>query len=227
MNVRIEESWKCMLSEEFEKPYFVQLTERVRQEYASVPCAPAPRNIFRAFDLCPFDQVKVVILGQDPYHTPGVADGLAFSTSPDAPIPPSLNNIYKEMVADLGVSYPPNGDLTHWAEQGVFLINAQLTVRMGHANSHAGIGWEIFTDKVIEILSQKKDHLVFILWGSNARRKSYLIDRNKHYIVASPHPSPLSAYRGFFGSSPFSNTNYFLINSGIKPIQWGMEPKVL
>lgn len=225
MNIQIEESWKAALKEIFEKPYFAQLTQEVRREYASVPCAPQGSNIFRAFNLCPFDKVKVVILGQDPYHTPGVADGLAFSTPPHNPIPPSLRNIYKEMAMDLQVETPSNGDLTHWAKEGVFLLNTQLTVRIGQANSHLRLGWPLFTDDVISCLSSKKEHLVFILWGSNAARKKNLIDTGKHLVLSSVHPSPLSASRGFFGSKPFSQTNYFLLTHNLQPIRWVEQQK--
>lgn len=220
MDVKIEPSWKELLKEEFDRPYFEQIVSQVKAAYRSEPVAPEAKNIFRAFDLCPFDKVKVVILGQDPYHTPGVADGLAFSTSPGSPIPPSLKNIFKELASDLKVPEPMSGDLTHWAEEGVFLLNSILTVRQGMAASHGRMGWEIFTDRVIEVLSREREHLVFILWGSKAGMKQQFIDTSKHYVIRSAHPSPLSAHNGFWKSEPFSKANFFLVQHGIQPIKW-------
>ncbi|MDO4790768.1 MAG: uracil-DNA glycosylase [Porphyromonas sp.] len=220
MDVKIESSWKEKLKGEFASPYFQQIVSQVKTAYGREPVAPAAKNIFRAFDLCPFHKVKVVILGQDPYHTPGVADGLAFSTAPGSPIPPSLKNIFKELSTDLDVPEPVSGDLTHWAEEGVFLLNSILTVRQGEAASHSKMGWEIFTDRVIEILSREREHLVFILWGSKAGMKQQFIDTSKHYVIKSAHPSPLSAHYGFWKSEPFSKANYYLIQHGIQPVKW-------
>lgn len=220
MDVKIEKSWKEILHEEFEKTYFQNLIQFVKQEYASKVVFPPGPFIFRAFDKTPFDTVKVVILGQDPYHTPGVANGMAFSVQPDKRIPPSLMNIYKELQSDLGVSVPTSGDLSQWAEQGVLLLNATLTVRKGEAGSHQKKGWEDFTDAVIKSISDKKDNIVFILWGTYAQKKGEIIDRNKHYVIQSAHPSPFSVDRGFFGSKPFSNTNLYLKEHKITPINW-------
>jgi len=218
--VKIEPSWKERLAEEFGKPYFQQLSAFVREEYQKYKIYPPGGKIFNAFDSCPFDQVKVVILGQDPYHGPNQANGLAFSVSNGVPIPPSLKNIYKELKADLGVEPPGHGNLERWAHQGVLLLNATLTVRRGAAGSHQGKGWELFTDAVLRILSERQQGLVFILWGAYAKRKGALIDRSKHYVIESAHPSPLSATSGFFGSRPFSKANAYLESKGKKPIDW-------
>ena len=220
MDVRIEESWKSRLQGEFEQDYFRQLTDFVRAEYAQTTVYPKGSNIFRAFDLCPFHQLKVVILGQDPYHEPGQAQGLAFSVPDGVKIPPSLVNIYKEIKDDVGTDIPVSGDLTRWTKQGVLLLNATLTVRAHLAGSHQRRGWEQFTDKVISIISSGKDYVVFLLWGSYAQSKAPLIDTTRHLVLKSPHPSPLSAHRGFFGNQHFSLTNHFLTQHGMTPIQW-------
>lgn len=220
MNVQIEESWKHRLAGEFGKPYFELLTAFVRQEYAATTCYPPGKLIFNAFNLCPFDAVKVVIIGQDPYHGPGQAHGLCFSVNDGVPFPPSLQNIFKEIQADTGTPVPSSGNLTRWAGQGVLLLNATLTVRAHQAGSHQRRGWEEFTDAVIKILSAEREHLVFILWGSYAQKKGAVIDRNKHLVLASAHPSPLSAYHGFFGNKHFSLTNAYLEQHGQTPIQW-------
>jgi uracil-DNA glycosylase len=213
--IRIQESWKEQLKDAFAVPGFKALTDFVREEYAKGPVYPAPKNIFRAFDLCPFDKVKVVILGQDPYHGPGQAQGLCFSVPTGFPLPPSLQNIFKELAEDLGGSPRQNGDLSDWAEQGVLLLNATLTVRAGQAGSHQGKGWEAFTDAVIQKLSQEREGLVFLLWGAYAIKKSALIDGKKHLILTAPHPSPLSAYRGFLGCKHFSKVNAYLKNEAV------------
>lgn len=219
MTVRIEPSWKAHLQDQFEQPYWQSLTAFVKDEYAAGPCCPAGKNIFRAFDLTPFDAVKVVILGQDPYHTPGAAMGFCFSV-PDGNRPqPSLQNIFQELRDDTGVERRQT-DLTDWAEQGVFLLNSVLTVRARQAGSHANKGWETFTDSAIARLSDQRDGLVFILWGSYAIAKRALIDTNKHLVITSPHPSPFSAHKGFFGSKPFSRTNDYLAAHGKAPIRW-------
>lgn len=219
--IRIEESWRRALSGEFEKEYFGILTDRVKEAYATTRVYPQGKDIFAAFDLCPFDQVKVVILGQDPYHGMGQAHGLSFSVQESVPLPPSLRNIYKELADDMEVStIPSSGDLSHWARQGVLLLNAALTVEEGRPMSHSAIGWHIFTDNVIRLISQERKHVVFVLWGSFAGSKRGLIDESKHLVLTSAHPSPLSAHRGFFGSRPFSKANYFLFANGIAPIQW-------
>ncbi|MDO5446717.1 MAG: uracil-DNA glycosylase, partial [Prevotellaceae bacterium] len=203
MDVRIEQSWKVKLDDEFNKPYFSALTAFVRQEYSSTTCYPPARLIFNAFDLCPFDKVKVVIIGQDPYHEPGQAHGLCFSVNDGVQYPPSLLNIYKEIEDDLGIRHT-SGNLTEWARQGVLLLNATLTVRAHLAGSHQRRGWETFTDAVIQKLSRERDNLVFILWGSYAQSKAVYIDATHHLVLKSPHPSPLSAHRGFFGNKHFS-----------------------
>ncbi|MCG2585186.1 uracil-DNA glycosylase [Massilia sp. TS11] len=219
MNVRIEPGWKAQLDTQFTQPYWEPLTQFVKAEYAAGLCCPPGKHIFRAFDLTPFDAVKVVILGQDPYHTPGAAMGLCFSV-PDGNRPqPSLQNIFKELQDDLGLARTRT-DLTDWAEQGVFLLNSVLTVRAGEAGSHAGRGWEQFTDSAIAALSAGREHLVFVLWGSYAIAKRKLIDSQRHLVLTSPHPSPLSAYRGFFGSKPFSRANAYLSSHGQTPVQW-------
>lgn len=205
MNVEIEPSWKEVLKEEFDKPYFKELTEFVRTEYLSKTIYPNPTNLFTAFNQTPFQDVSVVILGQDPYHGAGQAHGLSFSVQDGVRIPPSLQNIYKEIISDLGSKTDSrSGDLTRWANQGVLLLNATLTVETGRAGSHQGKGWEPFTDAVIEALSRDKEHLVFILWGNYARTKGAKIDRSTHLVIESAHPSPFSAHNGFFGSKPFS-----------------------
>ena len=220
MNVRIEESWKQALQEEFDKAYFAQLTDFVRQEYARTTIYPPARFIFNAFDHCPFNKVKVVILGQDPYHEPGQANGLCFSVAPGTQLPPSLVNIFKEIQEDLGKPFPADGDLTRWADQGVLLLNATLTVQAHYAGSHQQRGWETFTDAVIQQLADKREHIVFILWGSYAQQKSVYINPSRHLILRAPHPSPLSAYRGFFGCKHFSKANAYLQQTGQTPIDW-------
>ena len=220
MEVRIEESWKQCLQVEFEQPWWASLAAFVKEEYAAGPCFPPGKDIFRAFDLAPFEQVKVVILGQDPYHTPGAAMGLCFSI-PDGTRPqPSLRNIIKELASDVGVQRT-HTDLSDWAQQGVFLLNSVLTVRSGEAGSHANKGWEKLTDSAIRHLAQEREGIVFILWGSYAIAKRALIDEGKHKVLTSPHPSPLSAHRGFFGSKPFSQANAYLQENGQQPITWG------
>ena len=218
--VKIEASWGKVLADEFEKPYFKALTEFVRHEYGQGPCYPPGRQIFAAFDLCPFDKVKVVIIGQDPYHEPGQAEGLCFSVAQGVTPPPSLVNIFKEIEDDLGTPPPPDGSLRRWAEQGVLLLNATLTVRAHMAGSHQRRGWEEFTDAVISRLAQERTGIVFILWGSYAQRKGAVIDRTRHLVLQSAHPSPLSAYRGFFGNHHFSTANAYLEKQGLAPIQW-------
>lgn len=220
MNVRIEDSWKKVLKGEFEKPYFVELTEFVKSEYKTKKIFPPPKNIFSAFDLCPFDNVKVVIIGQDPYHGLGQAHGLCFSVNPDIIVPPSLVNIYKEIHNDLGKPIPSDGFLERWAKQGVLLLNATLTVVAHNAGSHQKKGWEEFTDSVIKLLSDKKEHVVFLLWGAFAQSKVSLIDESKHLILEAPHPSPLSAHRGFFGCKHFSKTNDYLKSVGLNGVDW-------
>lgn len=220
MSIQIEASWKNLLHREFDKDYFKNLIKFVKSEYKSNKIFPPGKQIFRAFDLASVDDVKVVILGQDPYHTPGVANGLSFSTNPGNKIPPSLRNIFKELESDLGITPAENGDLTRWAEQGVLLLNATLTVESGKAGSHQGRGWEEFTDEVIKALSEIKDNLVFILWGAYAQKKGAVIDRKRHLVIESAHPSPFSADRGFFGSKPFSKANKYLKDKGFKTIDW-------
>lgn len=208
------------MQEEFTKPYFGELTAFVKNEYQAGAVYPAPKNIFRAFELTPFNHVKVVILGQDPYHGPGQANGLCFAVGAGVALPPSLQNIYKEIEADLGVVPNRTGDLERWATQGVLLLNATLTVRARTPGSHQNKGWEAFTDAAIAALSKQREHLVFILWGNYARAKGAHIDRRKHCVIESPHPSPFSAYNGFFGSKPFSKTNAYLEKTGQQPINW-------
>jgi uracil-DNA glycosylase len=220
MNVKIESTWKEHLQAEFDKPYFVGLTDAVRQEYATGMCYPPGALIFNAFNLCPFNQVKVVIIGQDPYHEPGQAHGLSFSVQDGVQFPPSLQNIFKEIRDDIGTPIPQSGNLTRWAEQGVLLLNATLTVRAHMAASHQKRGWEEFTDAVIRLVSAEREHVVFILWGSYAQSKAQLIDASKHCILRSAHPSPLSAYRGFFGNHHFSLCNQYLQQHQIEPINW-------
>lgn len=221
MEVKIEESWKSRLKGEFDKPYFANLAALVRQEYSQYTCYPPGRLIFNAFNLCPFEKVKVVIIGQDPYHEPGQAMGLSFSVPEQVMMPPSLINIFKEIQNDLGKPMPVSGDLTRWAQQGVLLLNATLTVRAHMAASHQRKGWEEFTDAAIKVLNQEREHLVFILWGGYARSKAYLIDRSRHLILQSVHPSPLSANRGgWFGNHHFSQANAYLTQHGLEPIDW-------
>lgn len=223
MEVRIDSTWREALSKQWNEPYFVSLTDFVRERYRnpSVTVYPPARQIFAAFDQCPFPQVKVVIIGQDPYHGPGQANGLCFSVNNGVPLPPSLLNIFKEVKDDLGLdSQPVDGDLSRWARQGVLLLNATLTVDAHSPASHQGRGWEQFTDEVIMRLNVERENLVFILWGSYAIKKGAFIDRNRHCVITSAHPSPLSAYRGFFGSRPFSKANEYLINHNITPIDW-------
>jgi len=220
MKVQIEDSWKRHLQTEFDKPYFEALTSFVREEYGKGRCYPPGKLIFNAFNLCPFDQVKVVLIGQDPYHEPGQAMGLCFSVNQGVLFPPSLQNIFKEIADYIGTPIPASGDLTRWAKQGVMLLNATLTVREHQAGSHQGKGWETFTDAVIQTLAREREHLVFILWGSYAQKKGAFIDRNRHLVLQSAHPSPLSAYRGFFGNKHFSKANAYLQANGIEPIHW-------
>ncbi|RKD91722.1 uracil-DNA glycosylase [Mangrovibacterium diazotrophicum] len=220
MDVKIEESWKAVLADEFEKPYFEKLTEFVHQEYRSHTVYPPAKLIFNAFDQCSFDQLKVVILGQDPYHGPGQAHGLCFSVNDGVDFPPSLRNIFKELKGDVDKPIPASGNLTDWAKQGVLLLNATLTVRAHQAGSHQKKGWEDFTDAVIHRINETKENVVFILWGSYAIRKGEFIDRNKHLVLTSVHPSPLSASRGFFGNKHFSRANEFLTEKGIERIRW-------
>lgn len=220
MDVKLEAGWKQVLQEEFEKPYFATLADFVRKAYGSARIYPPAPLIFNAFDRCPVDKVKVVILGQDPYHGPHQAHGLCFSVKEGVDFPPSLQNIFKEINRDLGISLPPNGDLTRWAEQGVLLINATLTVEAGKAGSHQGKGWETFTDAVIRYLAEKREGLVFMLWGAYAQQKGALIDPSQHLVLKTVHPSPLSAYRGFIGCGHFSTANKYLLEKGLTPIQW-------
>ena len=220
MNVKIEQSWKEQLALEFDKEYFKSLTDFVRQEYQSTTVYPPGSYIFNAFEHCPFDKVKVVILGQDPYHEPGQAHGLSFSVQDGMPYPPSLVNIFKELESDLGKPMPSSGNLLRWADQGVLLLNATLTVRAHLAGSHQNRGWETFTDAVIHKLADNRSHLVYILWGSYAQKKGAFIDTSHNLVIKSAHPSPLAAYRGFFGSKPFSKANDYLIATGQEPIDW-------
>ena len=218
--VKIEESWGRVLAAEFEEPYFEALAQFVRQEYAAGPCYPPGSKIFNAFNTTPFERVKVVILGQDPYHEPGQAMGLSFSVPEGVALPPSLRNIYAEIQQELGTVPPASGDLTRWAAQGVLLLNATLTVRRGQAGSHQGHGWERFTDAAIRALAQQREHLVFLLWGSYAAKKAQFIDAQRHMVLTSAHPSPLSAYRGFFGNHHFQLCNDYLVRNGQSPIAW-------
>ena len=220
MNVRIDESWRQVLRPEFDKPYFELLAGFVRHAYATHQCFPPAKHIFRAFDLCPFDKVRVVIIGQDPYHDVNQAHGLCFSVQDGVPAPPSLVNIYKELNRDLGKPIPTSGDLTHWAKQGVLLLNATLTVEAHKAGSHQGKGWEELTDAAIQALNNQRSNIVFMLWGSYAQRKGQFIDRRKHLVLTAVHPSPLSAYRGFIGCGHFSQANNYLQQHGQSPIAW-------
>ena len=221
-DIRIESGWKRVLSQEFASAYFRELTARVRDEYSrpNNPCYPPGSRIFAAFDNTPFDQVKVVIMGQDPYHGPGQANGLAFSVAPGVLIPPSLRNIFKEVSDDTGAPIPADGDLTRWARQGVLLLNASLTVREHQPKSHSGIGWERFTEAAVRLLAEQRDHLVFLLWGSDAIRRGDFIDRSRHLVMTCVHPSPLSASRGFFGNHQFTRANEYLVAHGKTPIVW-------
>ena len=223
MDVKIEESWKQELSDEWSKDYFVRLTNFVRNEYATKQIFPPGRQIFAAFNATPFNEVKVVILGQDPYHDVGQANGLCFSVNDGIQFPPSLRNIFQEIHNDVGSPIPQSGDLTRWAKQGVLLLNATLTVEAHKAASHQRQGWERFTDEVISHLSQHRQNVVFILWGRPAQMKKSMLNPEKHLILEAPHPSPLSAYRGFFGSRPFSKTNEYLVSHGMEPIDWQIE----
>jgi uracil-DNA glycosylase len=220
MDVNIAPSWKEKLNAEFEKAYFQELTKFVKSEYATHMVFPPGKEIFRAFDKCDFDQVKVVIIGQDPYHGAGQANGLCFSVRDGVRVPPSLVNIYKEIKNDLGKPIPTSGELERLARQGVLLLNATLTVRSSSPGSHQKKGWEEFTDAVIQKISSEKENVVFILWGAYAQKKGEVIDRSKHHVIMSPHPSPFSADRGFFGSKPFSKTNTYLESKGITTIDW-------
>ena len=220
MDVKIEQSWKKHLSDEFEKAYFVELTKFVREEYGQATVYPSGNLIFNAFEHCPFDKVKVVLLGQDPYHEPGQAHGLCFSVRDGVPFPPSLINIFNEITTDTGKPVPASGDLTRWADQGVLLLNATLTVRAHLAGSHQNKGWETFTDAVIYKLNVERKHIVYMLWGAYAQKKGNFINTSNNLVLKSAHPSPLSAYRGFFGNKHFSRANDYLIASGQSPINW-------
>lgn len=219
-NIRIEPSWKKVLNKEFEKPYFIELSDFVLEEYVKNKIYPPPKDIFRSFDLCPFDKVKVVILGQDPYHGSKQANGLAFAVDESIALPPSLQNIFKEIESDLGIIPEKSGDLTRLAKQGVLLLNATLTVRAQTPGSHQKKGWEIFTDTVIKALSEEREHIVFMLWGNYAKNKGTIIDRNKHLVLEAAHPSPFSAYSGFFGCKHFSKANAYLKNHELEEIDW-------
>lgn len=220
MNVKIESSWKKQLETEFDKEYFLDLTSFIKEEYNLKTIYPPGSLIFSAFDHCPFDEVKVVIVGQDPYHGPGQANGLCFSVAEGIRHPPSLQNIFKEIESDLGQSIPESGNLERWAGQGVLLLNATLTVEARKAGSHQNMGWEKFTDEVLKKVAEEKENIVFILWGAYAQKKGSFLDVNKHLVLKSPHPSPFSAHSGFFGSKPFSKTNQYLTSKGLKPINW-------
>lgn len=220
MDVQIEPTWKTALATEFAEPYFMTLRERVRLAYQTEPTFPPPQDVFRAFTLTPLPRVSVVILGQDPYHGPGQAHGLAFSVKSGVAIPPSLQNIYKEIRSDIGTLVHDTGDLSAWAEQGVLLLNSTLTVRAGNAGAHQGWGWETFTDAVIKTISTEREQVVFLLWGNYAINKRFLIDETKHLVLTAPHPSPLSAHRGFLGCRHFSQTNVYLTKVGKSPILW-------
>lgn len=220
MDVKIAADWKELLAPEFEKPYFRELTDFVRQEYALRRIYPRGSNIFRAFDKCPFERLKVVVIGQDPYHGPGQANGLCFSVAPGVPFPPSLQNIFKEVADDTGTPVPASGDLDRWAEQGVLLLNSVLTVREHQAASHAGRGWETFTDAVVRTINERREGIVYMLWGSYAQRKGAIADPMRNCILKAVHPSPLSVYRGFFGCRHFSQANAYLAAHGQEPIRW-------
>lgn len=220
MDVKIAASWKARLADEFDKPYFQNLTQFVRNEYQTGLIYPPGKDIFRAFDCCSFEDIKVVIIGQDPYHGPGQANGLCFSVANGITMPPSLKNIFKEIAQDLGKPIPATGDLCRWAEQGVLLLNATLTVRASQPGSHQNKGWEQFTDAVIKKVSDEKQHVVFLLWGAYAQKKGEIIDRSKHLVLMSAHPSPFSADRGFFGCRHFSKANQYLKSKGLQEIDW-------
>ncbi|SMC43007.1 uracil-DNA glycosylase [Moheibacter sediminis] len=220
MDVKIESSWKEALKDEFEKPYFKRLVEFVKSEYQTQTVYPPGKRIFSAFDFTPFDEVKVAIIGQDPYHGANQANGLSFSVTDGVRHPPSLQNIFKELNSDLGIPIPQSGNLERWAKQGVLMLNATLTVRASQAGSHQNKGWEFFTDAVIQKLSDEKEKLVFILWGAYAQKKGNIIDESKHFIIKSAHPSPFSAYNGFLGSKPFSKTNEYLLQNNSGKINW-------
>jgi len=220
MDVKIEATWKKRLHEEFKKPYFLSLADFVKKEYKTQAVFPAGKQIFNAFSHCPFDQVRVVILGQDPYHGPGQAHGLCFSVPDGIRQPPSLQNIFKEIKADTGKSVPPSGSLVHWADQGVLLLNATLTVRANSPGSHQNKGWETFTDEVVRLLSDEREGLVFLLWGAYAQRKGAIINSERHLVLRAAHPSPFAAHRGFFGCRHFSKTNEYLKSRGLAPVDW-------
>ena len=220
MDVKIAADWKALLQPEFDKPYFEELTRFVRTEYATQKIFPAGRNIFRAFDKCPFDRLKVVIIGQDPYHGDGQANGLCFSVNDGVAFPPSLQNIFQEIRDDVGIPVPESGNLDRWAEQGVLLLNSVLTVRAHQAASHAGHGWEQFTDAVVRLIAERKQGIVYMLWGNYAQRKGQIADPKRNLILRSVHPSPLSVYRGFFGCRHFSQANAYLESIGKTPIMW-------
>lgn len=223
-SIQLDPSWLNFLAEEFDSEYMKSLRIFLKhQKNAKKQIFPQGKEIFAALNLTPFDSVKVVVLGQDPYHGPGQAHGLSFSVPDGVPIPPSLRNIFKELQTDLKIQAPRDGNLTCWAKQGVLLLNATLTVEMGMAGSHQGKGWELFTDKIVKALNDRKSNLVFILWGSYAQKKAAYVDRSRHQVIESPHPSPLSSHRGFFGSRPFSKTNEYLVSHGIQPIDWGAQ----
>jgi uracil-DNA glycosylase len=223
MNVKIEASWKEALSQEFRKPYFQQITDHIKTEKSQGKTIYPPGPlIFNAFEKTPFKKVRAVIIGQDPYHGPGQAMGLSFSVPKGVPPPPSLINIFKELQSDIGMAAPDHGDLTSWAEQGVMLLNASLTVRAGEPMSHSKIGWENFTNEVIRIISAEREHVVFLLWGKFAQQKSELINEKKHHLLKAPHPSPLSASQGFFGCRHFSKTNTWLMKKGLDPVDWSI-----
>ena len=224
MDVKIEQSWKSRLQNEFEKPYFNNLVSYVKSEYTQHTCYPKGTEIFNAFNHCSFENTKVVIIGQDPYHGPSQANGLCFSVKDGVPHPPSLKNILVELGNDLNLDYPQSGNLEKWADQGVLLLNATLTVRAQEAGSHQNKGWEIFTDTVIEIISEQKDNVIFLLWGGFAKKKKKLIDSNKHFVLETGHPSPLSANRGYwFGNKHFSKTNSLLRQAGLSAIEWSLK----
>ena len=220
MDIKIDSSWKSRLANEFNAPYFEQLTNFVRDAYTHHQIFPPAKLIFNAFDLCPFDKVKVVIIGQDPYHGLGQAHGLSFSVNENIPLPPSLKNIYQEIRSDLGIQPLSHGNLERWAKQGVLLLNATLTVQADLAGSHQKKGWETFTDSAIKAVAEEKEHVVFLLWGNYAQQKAQYIDRTKHLVLTAVHPSPLSAHRGFFGCKHFSQTNQYLTEHGLEPINW-------
>ncbi|MGG4451514.1 uracil-DNA glycosylase [Brevibacillus porteri] len=222
----LQNDWAPVLADEFEKPYYEKLRQTLKEEYQTQTIYPDMFHIFTALHLTEYQNAKVVILGQDPYHGPGQAHGLSFSVKPGIKPPPSLVNIYKELKSDVGFEIPQHGYLNHWAEQGVMMLNTVLTVRRGTPNSHKDIGWETFTDRIIHLLNDRETPLVFILWGKHAQEKAAFIDRNKHFVIASPHPSPFSANRGFFGSRPFSQTNEFLRSRGLQEIDWQLPMQV-